>query len=63
MSVFGVVSESLNTERFSVFSPNPRKCGKNADQNNAEYGHFLPSEKHGNVTSVYFDYAKNTCKT
>ena len=29
----------LNTE--SVFSLNARKCGKNADQNNSEYGHFL----------------------
>ena len=29
----------LNTE--SVFSLNARKCGKNADQNNSEYGHLL----------------------
>ena len=27
----------LNTERYSVFSPNAGKCGKNADQNNSEY--------------------------
>ena len=39
----------LNTERFSdtpyvsVFSPNAGKCGKNADQNNSEDGHFLRS--------------------
>ena len=26
---------------LSVFSPNAGKCGKNADQNNSEYGHFL----------------------
>ena len=29
---------------FSVFSPNVRKCGKNADQNNSEYGYFLRSD-------------------
>ena len=26
---------------LSVFSPNAGKCGKNADQNNSEYEHFL----------------------
>ena len=26
---------------LSVFSPNICKSGKNADQNNSEYGHFL----------------------
>ena len=29
---------------FSVFSLNAGKCGKNADQNNSEYRHFLLSE-------------------
>ena len=29
----------LNTERY----PNAGKCGKNADQNNSKYGHFLHS--------------------
>ena len=33
----------LNTEYLSVFSPNAGKCGKNADQNYSEYGHFLCS--------------------
>ena len=33
----------LDTPYFSVFSPNAGKCGKNADQNNSEYGHFLRS--------------------
>ena len=28
---------------LSVFSPNAGKCGKNADQNNSEYGQFLRS--------------------
>ena len=28
---------------LSVFSPNAGKCGKNVDQNNSEYGHFLRS--------------------
>ena len=26
----------LNTERYTVFSPNVGKCGKNVDQNNSE---------------------------
>ena len=30
-------------EYLSVFSLNVGKCGKNADQNNSEYGHFLRS--------------------
>ena len=33
-----------DTEYLSVFSPNEGKCGKNVDQNNSEYGHFLRSE-------------------
>ena len=32
-----------STEYPSVFSPNAGKCGKNADQNNSEYGLFLRS--------------------
>ena len=32
-----------DTPYLSVFSPNAGKCGKNADQNNFEYGHFLCS--------------------
>ena len=32
------------SEYLSLFSPNAGKCGKNADQNNSEYGHFLRSE-------------------
>ena len=31
------------SEYFSVICPNAEKCGKNADQNNSEYGHFLRS--------------------
>ena len=40
-----------NTPYLSVFSPNARKCGKNADQNNSEHGHFLRS---GNCKSSHF---------
>ena len=29
---------------ISIFSPNAGKCGKNADQNNSEYGHILCSD-------------------
>ena len=32
-----------DTPYLSVFSPNPGKWGKNEDQNNSEYGHFLRS--------------------
>ena len=39
-----------STEYPSVFSPNAGKCGKNADQNNFEYGHF----------SKYFSIFNNT---
>ena len=28
---------------LSVFSPNAEKSGKNTDQNDSEYGHFLRS--------------------
>ena len=35
-------------ERFvleiRIQEPNARKCAKNADQNNSEYGHYLCSE-------------------
>ena len=31
-------------EYLPAFSPNAGKWGKNADQNNSEYGHLLPSE-------------------
>ena len=35
----------LNTPYLSVFSPNAGKCGKNAGQNNPEYGLFLRNNK------------------
>ena len=43
----------LNTERYGVFSPNAEKCGKNADQNNSEYGHFLRSVQ---LTTFFQEY-------
>ena len=33
-----------NTQYLSVFGPNAGKSGKNADQNNSEYGLFLRSD-------------------
>ena len=37
--------DTLDTEKyFSVFSPNVGKSGKNADQNNSEYGLFLRND-------------------
>ena len=58
MSVFGVIlirifpafsriraeyGEITRTEYISEFSPNVGKCGKNVDQNNSKYKHFLRS--------------------
>ena len=37
------ISGSRDTQYLSVFSLNAGKWGKNADQNNSEYGHFLHS--------------------
>ena len=39
-------SSHFTSERYEVpvFSPNAGKRGKNADQNNSEYGHFLRSD-------------------
>ena len=39
------ITPNTDTLCLSVFSPNAGKCGKNADQNNSEYGHFLRSEQ------------------
>ena len=36
-----------DTPYLSVFSPNGGKYGKNVDQNNSEYGHFLRSDIFG----------------
>ena len=58
VSVFGVILACIfppffffncelirrDTLYLSVFSPNTRKCVKNADQNNSEYELFLRSE-------------------
>ena len=37
-----IFSHSDWIRSLSVFSPNAGKRGKNDDQNNSEYGHFLP---------------------
>ena len=47
VSLFGVILVRIFpafSRIRSVFSPNARKCGKNADQNKSEYGHFLRSD-------------------
>ena len=56
LSVFGVIlvhmfptfccirTEYGDTEHLSVLSPIARKCEKNADQNNSDYGLFLRSD-------------------
>ena len=50
MFVLGVIPVSIFTafsritECLSLFNPNAGKCGKNADENNSEYEHFLHSD-------------------
>ena len=44
------------TKYLSVFSPNAGKCGKNADQNNSEYGHFIHSVDH-NPSNMFHKWA------
>ena len=39
-----------DTEYLSVFSLNAGKCGKNADQNNSEYGLFLSRVQLNEIT-------------
>ena len=64
MSVFGVILVRIFPRIFPhlewIFSPNVEKCGKNADQNNSEYGHLLgcvcrlPVSLKDNLQRVYF---------
>ena len=49
-----------DTEYLSVFSQNAGKCGKNADQNNSEYGYFLRSDV-GNFPSKSERGQDTTC--
>ena len=46
------------TKYLSVFSPNAGKCGKNADQNNYENGHFLRSAILAGSCYTYFCHVK-----
>ena len=54
------------TSYLSVFSPNAGKCGKNADHNNSEYGHFsLSATNHSNVKRTFmqiWNFVKFTAK-
>ena len=44
-------------EYLSVFSPNEGKCGKNVDQNNSHYGHFLRcDEKSHYASGILFEW-------
>ena len=45
-----------DTPYLSIFSPNAGKSGKNADQNNSEYGLFLRSVFHS--LWIYFSISK-----
>ena len=63
MSVFGIIlvrifpafsqiwTEYGEILYLSLFSPNAGKYGKNADQNNSEYWHFLRSGKQSNFST------------
>ena len=55
-----------DTEYLFVFSPNVGKCGKNADQNNSEYGHFLCSDMHWETLQQFstrkLDIVQNLCE-
>ena len=47
-----------DTEYLPVFGPNAEKCGKNADQNNSEYGHMncqILYLKTNSITLVFYD--------
>ena len=46
-----------DTRYLSVFSSNAGKCGKNADQNNSQYGHFLPSGRQKRNV-IYYKFTK-----
>ena len=41
----GFPSFGLNTERYGASLHIQSECGENADQNNSEYGLFLPREE------------------
>ena len=59
-SVFFTHSDWLrrNTMYHSVVNLNAGKCGKNADQNNSEYGHFLRSV-HNKDSKFNFTFLTN----
>ena len=44
------------TPYLSIFSPNARKCGENADQNNSEYGHFFRSYCNHQILTINIYY-------
>ena len=55
-----------DTPYLSVFNPNGGKCGKNPDQNNSEYRHFLRSVnliKHRwhNIDKIYLQRSIKIC--
>ena len=58
-SVLGVIlvlifpSFSCIRTEYGVFSPNERKCGKNADQNNSKYGH---NSRSANLQSHFISF-------
>ena len=48
----------LNTKRYS---PIVGKWGKNANQNNSEYGHFLRSEPHEKINNIETPWSLHIC--
>ena len=45
--------------RIRTLSPNVRRCGKNSDQNNSKYGHFLRSEWCSSFSKIFTVTAKS----
>ena len=45
ISSLNLKTDKIKSNRLSVLSPNTGKGGKNTDQNNSEYGHFLHINK------------------
>ena len=45
----------IRTEYGEILSPNARKCGKNADQNNSKYGLVLHSENFPQILRSFLE--------
>ena len=55
-----IIKNLTGMKYLSVFSPNAGKCGKNADQNNSEYGHLLRNKEVFGKTTYVFNLSDNS---